>query len=214
MKRKPTLLLACCVLAAPLSGFSKPMNVVVILADDLGIMDIAAYASHFSGKPVEDLYYETPNLDRLVGQGVAFTQYYVNQLCSPTRAAIMTGHYAGRHGFTTATPLTRTYYNQGMAPPVGFNPHDVLMHKDNIKEPQAWINGRSNTALDPSLPTLPKVLKTHRSAFIGKWHIGGHGAQGFQPLDQGFDEAPAWFDAGASTYFETGETGHYSWKHG
>jgi arylsulfatase A-like enzyme len=193
---------------------SSGPNVVFILADDLGITDIAAYASHFTGKETSELYYETPNMDRLVNKGIAFSQAYANQLCSPTRAAIMTGQYAARHGFTTATPLTKTYYNQGMVPPDGFDPNDVLEHKDNIKEPQAWINGRSNTALDPKLPTLPKVLKTHRSVFIGKWHLGGHGAKGFQPLDQGFDEAPAWFDAGASFYFETGSTDHYSWKHG
>lgn len=177
-------------------------NVVFILADDLGITDIAAYASHFTGKPVSELYYETPNMDRLVGKGIAFSQYYANQLCSPTRAALMTGQYAARNGFTTATPKTKTYYNQGMKPPKGYVPHDVLEHKDPIKQQQAWTNGRTNTALDPALPTLPKVLESHRSAFIGKWHLGGHGAEGFQPLDQGFDEAPAWFDAGGSVYFE------------
>lgn len=189
-------------------------NIVFILADDLGIADIAAYASHFTGKDTSELYYETPNMDRLVGKGIAFSQAYANQLCSPTRVAILTGQFPARHGFTTATPLTKTYYNQGLPVPEGFSPHDVLEHKDDIKEPQAWINGRSNTALDPALPTLPKVLKAYHSAFLGKWHIGGHGAKGFQPLGQGFDEVPAWFDAGASHYFEAGTTGHYSWKHG
>jgi len=191
----------CCWFSVASFAAREPLNVVFILADDLGITDIAAYASHFTGKPVGDLYYETPNLDRLVGEGLSFSQYYANQLCSPTRAAIMSGQYAARNGFTTATPRTKTYYNQGMETPKGFSPHDVLEHKDPIREEQAWINGKTNTALDPSLPTLPKVLKTHRSAFIGKWHIGGHGAEGFGPLDQGFDEAPAWFDAGGSTYF-------------
>ncbi|MDF7823464.1 sulfatase [Pontiellaceae bacterium B12227] len=189
------------VLAAASLVQGKPANVVFILADDLGITDIAAYASHFTGKSVDDLYYETPHMDRLVGKGIAFSQFYANQLCSPTRAALMTGQYAARHGFTTATPLLPTYYNQGTPPPAGFSPHDVLGHKDNIKTQQAWTNGRTNTALDPALPTLPKVLKSHRSAFIGKWHLGGHGAEGFQPLDQGFDEVPAWFDAGGSVYF-------------
>ena len=64
-------------------------NIVFILADDLGIADIAAYASHFTGKDTSELYYETPNMDRLVGKGIAFSQAYANQLCSPTRAAIL-----------------------------------------------------------------------------------------------------------------------------
>ena len=85
-----------------LSGFAarEPMNIVFILADDLGITDINAYANHFTGKPVGDLYYETPNMNRLVEQGLSFSQYYANQLCSPTRAALMTGQYAARNGFT------------------------------------------------------------------------------------------------------------------
>lgn len=206
-------LIGCAWLAQPAGAATQP-NILFILADDLGITDIAAYASHFTGKPVGELYYETPHMDRLVGKGIAFSQAYANQLCSPTRAAIMTGQYPARHGFTTATPLTKTYYNQGLPVPAGFSPHDVLEHKDNIKEPQAWINGRSNTALDPALETLPKVLKTHHSVFIGKWHLGGHGAQGFQPADHGFDEVPVWFDSGASFYFEASKGGHYSWTKG
>lgn len=198
--RKLWILCCCCFGVASLAA-REPLNIVFILADDLGITDIAAYASHYTGKPVEDLYYETPHMDRLVGEGLAFSQHYANQLCSPTRAAIMSGQYAARNGFTTATPKRETYYNQDMETPEGFYPHDVLEHKDPIKEQQAWINGRTNTALDPALTTLPKVLATHRSAFIGKWHLGGHGAKGFGPLDQGFDEAPAWFDAGGSVYF-------------
>jgi len=199
---KKTTLTVCCMLGLTAVVPAKPPNIVFILADDLGITDIAAYASHFTDKGIGELFYETPHMDRLVGKGIAFSQYYANQLCAPTRAALMTGQYAVRHGFTTATPLLPTYYNQGAAPPAGFNPHDVLGHKKNANKRQAWTSGRTNTALDPALPTLPKVLESHRSAFIGKWHLGGHGAKGFQPLDQGFDEVPAWFDAGGSVYFD------------
>ncbi len=105
------------VIFSPLLGViyaAERPNIVFVLADDLGISDIAAFASHFTGKPINDLFYETPNIDRLVGKGIAFSQAYANQLCSPTRAAIMTGQYAVRHGFTTTTPLTKTHYNQGL----------------------------------------------------------------------------------------------------
>jgi arylsulfatase A-like enzyme len=63
---------------------SKP-NVLFILADDLGVMDIGVEGSTF---------YETPNLDGLANSGMRFTQGYATcQVCSPSRASIMTGKY-------------------------------------------------------------------------------------------------------------------------
>lgn len=179
---------------------AKPPNVILILADDLGIMDVNAYAVRLGERKLEELVYETPHLDRLVNQGVAFSQAYANQLCSPTRAAIMTGKIAGRLGVTTATPPTPTYYNQGRSVPDGFSPHDAFTHQDAIRRTLAWGNAHTNTAISPDLATLPKVLAGHDSAFIGKWHLGGHGAEGFQPRDHGFREL-AYFDAGGSSYF-------------
>ncbi|MFC7335632.1 sulfatase [Haloferula chungangensis] len=178
----------------------RPPNIVFILADDLGITDINAFASHFTGDAPEKLFYETPHLDQLASDGIPFSQSYANQLCSPTRAAILSGRIASRLGFTTATPNTRTYFNQGITPPEGASPHDAFAHKDSIKSPQAWINANSNTALDPEIPTLPQVLKTYDSAFLGKWHLGGHGVSELQPSAHGFREL-AFLDAGGSPYF-------------
>lgn len=104
-------------------------NIVFILADDLGITDIGAYAQHFNKVSSEELFYETPHLDKLVADGIAFSQSYANQLCSPTRAAIMTARIASRMGVTAATPNTKTYHNQGLKTPDGYDPHDVLEHK-------------------------------------------------------------------------------------
>lgn len=191
---------------------SRP-NIVFILADDYGIMDSQAYAQKFSGAEASEMYYETPNIDKLITEGVAFSQAYANQLCSPTRASIMTGKYAGRLGFTTAMPPRETYYNQNIAVPEGYYTHDVLEHKDNILIEQALINGTSNSAVSTGAPhdagrdelSIAEALKDYHSAFIGKWHIGGFGAKGYQPADQGF-EPLAWFDAGGSMY--------YDWKEG
>ncbi|MGB6152491.1 MAG: sulfatase-like hydrolase/transferase, partial [Pricia sp.] len=69
-------------------------NIILILADDYGIMDSQAYAQKFSGAETSKMFYETPNIDRLITEGVAFSQAYANQLCSPTRASILTGKYA------------------------------------------------------------------------------------------------------------------------
>lgn len=189
---------------------SKP-NIILILADDYGIMDSQAYAHKFSGADTTKMFYETPNIDRLVQEGTAFSQAYANQLCSPTRASIMTGIYASRLGFTTAMPPRETYYNQNIQVPAGYYAHDVLEHKDNILIEQALNNGTSNSAVPTGTTfdngkdelSIAEALKDHHSAFIGKWHIGGFGAKGYQPADQGFKPL-AWYDAGGSAY--------YNWK--
>lgn len=195
---KPALLL---VVSFSFIRAAAPPNIVFILADDLGITDIGAYARHFTKEKPDALYYETPHLDRLAADGVAFSQAYANQLCSPTRAAILTGRTAARLGVTTATPNTKTYQNQNLTPPVGYDPHDILEHKDPIKGKRPWINSTCNTSVDPSLPTWPKVLSTHDCAFLGKWHLGGHGAAERQPAAHGFQEL-AFFDSGGSPYFQ------------
>lgn len=49
--------------------------------------------------------------------------------------------------------------------------------------------------------TFAEAMRDHRAAFIGKWHVGGHGAEGYQPASQGFEEW-AYADAGYSPYFD------------
>ena len=68
---------------------SKP-NFIVILADDLGYADIAAYGSARN---------RTPNLDRMAAEGLRFTDFHSNgPMCTPTRAALLTGRYPQRFG--------------------------------------------------------------------------------------------------------------------
>ena len=67
----------------------RPLNVVFLLVDDLGYMDVGA------NNP--KTFYETPNLDRLAATGMRFTDgYAANPVCSPTRYSIMTGKYPSR----------------------------------------------------------------------------------------------------------------------
>ena len=81
--------LTACVVEAP----AEPPNVVFLLVDDLGAMDIGAFNP--------DTFYETPNIDRLATGGVRFTRgYAANPVCSPTRYSIMTGRYPTRVGAT------------------------------------------------------------------------------------------------------------------
>ncbi|MYA08831.1 MAG: sulfatase [Holophagales bacterium] len=81
--------LAACAVETP----AEPPNVVFLLVDDLGAMDIGAFNP--------DTFYETPNIDRLAAGGMCFTRSYAaNPVCSPTRYSIMTGRYPTRVGAT------------------------------------------------------------------------------------------------------------------
>ncbi len=136
----------CTVVAAP--------NVVFILADDLGINDLACYGRK---------EHKTPNLDQLARDGMRFTASYCAQpICSPSRAAILTGKAPARLHLTTYLPGRPDTPSQKLLHPV--------------------INQRLPL---PEL-TMAEWFKTNGyvTACVGKWHLGG---QGFLPTDQGFD---------------------------
>lgn len=79
-----------------LSAFAKPPNIVFILIDDLGWMDVSCYGSE---------YYETPQIDSLAQSGALFSDFYTAApVCSPTRASILTGKYPARIGLTGIIP--------------------------------------------------------------------------------------------------------------
>src|SRR4051812_29433188 len=142
-------------------------NVIVILADDLGWTDLACYGS--------DLY-ETPHLDRLAKDGMKFTQNYsACTVCSPTRAALLTGQYPARLHITDWIP--------GAMPD---NPK--LLVPD-------WTKFLPTT--ETTIARLFKA-KGYATASIGKWHLGGEASY---PDKHGFDLNIAGTDkAQPSTY--------------
>lgn len=94
--RYPRLLLCLFALFALAGRAAEKLNVVVILADDLGWTDLACFGS--------DLY-QTPNVDRLAREGMKFTQAYsACTVCSPTRASLMSGKYPARVRVTDWIP--------------------------------------------------------------------------------------------------------------
>src|SRR6476619_5165748 len=132
---------------------SPRLNVILILADDLGWKDLSCYGSKF---------YESPNIDRLAKDGMKFTQAYsACTVCSPTRAALLTGKYPARLHVTDWIP--------GQPPE---NPK--LLVPD-------WTKYLS---LDEV--SLARALKSagYATASIGKWHLGG---EAYYPEKQGFD---------------------------
>lgn len=184
-------------------------NFVFILGDDVGITDVGAFAAKLTNAGPEELFYETPNLDRLASDGIAFEQAYATQLCSPTRAALLTGKFAPRLGFTTATPPVRTHFSAGLEAPEGHYPLDAIEHRYEATFQMPYRNGVTQTALPTGhaldrgrdVLTIAEALPDYRSAYLGKWHLGGHGAPGHQPRDNGFEEL-AWHDSGYSPFFD------------
>jgi arylsulfatase A-like enzyme len=98
MQRAVTVLVAF--VAVAVQAAEKP-NIVHIVADDLGWKDVG-----FNG--CTDI--KTPNIDKLAAGGAKFTQFYVQPMCTPTRACLMTGRYPFRYGLQTIVIPTAAGY--------------------------------------------------------------------------------------------------------
>ncbi len=141
--------------AAETKPTSKP-NIVLIFADDLGINDLGCYGRK---------EHNTPNLDRLASQGMRFTCAYTAQpICSPSRAAIMTGKCPARLNLTNYLPGRPDAPSQRLLQP------------------------RMEGQLPLEEVTLAELLRTagYTTGLFGKWHLGDNG---FGPKEQGFDVA-------------------------
>jgi len=141
-------------------------NVVIFFVDDLGWTDLGCTGSDF---------YETPNIDALAGEGVRFTNAYAAcTVCSPTRAALMTGQYPARINVTDFIP-GHPFVNT----PLSIPDWTKVLKKEHL--------------------TLPELLAPHgfTSAHLGKWHLahrdraaeggGDTPDPGFYPTEHGFD---------------------------
>jgi len=153
MSIKNLLLILPLILVFSCSTKQQP-NFVFILVDDLGWADVKCnYPASF---------YDTPNIDKLAESGVRFTNAYAaNPVCSPTRAALMTGKHPNRVNITDWIPGS----DPKMRPLLG--PQD-------------------GTELALAEITLAEKLKEkgYKTCFVGKWHLGD---EGFFPENQGFD---------------------------
>ena len=144
---------------------SKP-NIVLVMADDLAWMDLAC-----QGNPLV----ETPFLDQFARQGIRFTNAYAAApVCSPTRAALITGLSPARLRITNHIPDREQ-----------FTPQDA-----------SYTGARMFDFLAPSYTTIAERLKSagYRTGFFGKWHIAGtgigpqgEGEPNYYPENQGFD---------------------------
>jgi len=145
----------------------KPMNVIFILADDLGWSDTELYGT--------TTYYKTPNINRLAERGMLFTRAYANSpLCSPTRASILTGQTPLRHGSTAPNHhIVGDEYLRAEESPTG-----APYQKSTAPRPA--------NRLDTDWPTLAKLIqaKGYATGHFGKWHLGH---EPYSSLEHGFD---------------------------
>ncbi len=161
-------------------------NIVVIMADDLGWFD-----TRFQGN--EDL--ETPNLDQFVREGMLFPQgYAAASVCTPTRAAMMTGMSPARLGITNHAPG----------------------HKDGmVPEGRQQAGAKRLTYLPIGATTIAERLRDeagYATGFVGKWHLShrpGNDGEGtrwepqLRPEHQGYDLNIGGCDRGGPpSYFE------------
>jgi arylsulfatase A-like enzyme len=175
----------------PAAG-ERPPNIVLIVADDLGINDVTAEGP---GRGVARGLVPTPNIDAIAREGADFTVAYTgNATSSPSRAALMTGRYPQRFGFEfTAVPGQLAKYVPRYSDQS--RPHPTIYHAGL----QDKVPPMAQMGVPASEVTIAEVLKArgYHIVHIGKWHLGE--MKGMRPEDQGFDESLG-FMAGASKY--------------
>jgi arylsulfatase A len=170
-------------------GKARLPNFVIVLVDDLGWTDLGCMGS---------TYYETPHIDRLATQGMRFTNAYAAcAVCSPTRAAVLTGRYPARVG---VTDWIRARFQAGPMPgpdeewPEYVNADDDVDRKLRCPRNPRWME------LDEL--TLAEALKPagYTSCHVGKWHLG---LDHWYPPSQGFDRNIGGCDLGQPpSYFD------------
>ena len=143
MKRRPFFTIALALIVLPTWGGAAPQpNILHILVDDMGWTALSCSGN----KDVA-----TPNLDRLAGQGMRFTNAYADAQCSPTRAALLSGQYGARSG------LFKVIHEQ--------------------EPPKAYLRiPTPNLEMSPDVATLATTLRKagYTTGLSGKWHIANN----------------------------------------
>ncbi|TDQ06324.1 arylsulfatase [Pedobacter metabolipauper] len=140
-QRSFSLMIACCIGTASSLLFVLPVyaqkaerpNIVLVLVDDLGFSDTGPYGA---------LDLETPNLDKLAGEGIRLKEFYNNSICAPTRASLLTGQYQHKAGMG--------YFNVNLGLPA----YQGFLNKESLTLAEVLRSGGYSTLMS------------------GKWHVG------------------------------------------
>lgn len=159
---------------------NRPPNIIIILADDLGINDVSTHGGGHTAVGVP-----TPQIDSIARDGVRFEHGYAGgAVCTVSRAALMTGRYPWRFGVEfTPTPgamarvAGKLYANAN-------GDHPVILDMDKAAKAKAF----NDLGMPASEVTMAEALKArgYHTLHIGKWHLGS--TPEMRPNNQGFDE--------------------------
>ena len=159
---------------------ARQPNIIIILADDLGINDVTTHGGGHADEGVP-----TPNIDSIARDGVRFDQGYAGAaVCTVSRAALMTGRYPWRFGVEfTPTPgamarVAGTLYADSN------RLHPVIVDKEKAEKSKDF----NDLGMPASEVTVAEALKAtgYHTLHIGKWHLGS--TPEMRPNSQGFDE--------------------------
>jgi len=171
-------------LLLPSLALASPPNLVLLVADDLGVMDLTV---HGGQNP-------TPEITALARRGVVMeTAYAVSPICSPSRAGLLTGRYPQRFGFSL---ITHTRYARDPLSRLGA---ELFLTGDGWElAPRQPLPGRAEVArqgLPSGEPTLAEILggAGYRTAMAGKWHLGLSPEQ--DPRQRGFEHFYGFLEA-------------------
>jgi len=138
-----------------MSASNRPPNIVIFVADDLGMADLGCFGN---------TTLRTPNIDSIAKQGATLTQHIAAaSVCTPSRAALMTGRYPIR---------------MGMVP-------------TNVVRVNLFV--AATNGLPPEEKTFAEMVKEqgYKTGYVGKWHLGLHSSNSrdfaHHPMNQGFD---------------------------
>lgn len=163
---------------------SRP-NILLILVDDLAKYDLSLYGQQGVS---------TPHLEKLAREGMLFTHAYTSSpVCSPSRAALLTGRYQQRFGFERQ-PMNRYSRNR-----VEYFFVDHLMNVEPMRllEPMAKVPAREieHQGIPESEILLSEILQSvgYKTGICGKWHLGN--AEEFRPNQRGFEYQYGFYEA-------------------
>ena len=160
---------------------ARPPNIVVILADDMGINDVTTHGGGYAALGVP-----TPAIDSIARDGVRFDQGYAGSaICTVSRAALMTGRYPWRFGVEfTPTPGAMARVLPMLTAGNG-QLHPLIIDKDKA----AATKGFDDLGMPASEITVAETLRArgYHTMHIGKWHLGQ--SKDVRPNNQGFDES-------------------------
>ncbi len=200
----------CLLVGGHLFGAERKPNVILLLADDLGWMDVGFHGNSFV---------ETPNLDRLAKEGMVFRNGYASgPLCSPTRAALITGKSPATQGINV--PVTKGLAGRTAGEyPKGGERRGNRAGERNVRH--RLLPAYTETGIAHDEITIADCLKEagYTTASIGKWHMGlSHSDPKADPTEYGFDVnigggdyhgPPSWFSPYRIHSLEDGPEGEH-----